>query len=118
MNKKRWLLATTILASVLGLVVLVLAQLTPQPGVTQANFRRLAVGMTEAEVNEILGEPRIPQIKQTGLAMGHKRVAWAGEFSLVISVFDERDRLVEKTCLEDPPPFVFRLRKRFPWLRI
>jgi hypothetical protein len=46
-------------AGVLALVgvagLLVLWFTTPEPGVTKANYRRLGVGMTEAEVEHVLG---------------------------------------------------------------
>jgi hypothetical protein len=55
MRKNRWLLLGLLLASIVGVVLLVLALLPPSPGVTKVNFDRIEVGMTRAEVEVILG---------------------------------------------------------------
>jgi hypothetical protein len=115
MSKRCSLLAATCLASLIGLLILVVA-LLPRPGVTAANFDRLAAGMSLAEVDEVVGAQFKHDVFQAGLAVGQKRVSWHGEFSVIVSVFDERDRLVEKDFADDSPPFYAGLRRKFPWL--
>jgi hypothetical protein len=55
MTKKRFLLIALLLVSV-AVTLGVLAMLPPRPGVTKANFDRIQMGMTLAEVQEIFGE--------------------------------------------------------------
>jgi hypothetical protein len=54
MTKKRLLLIASLPLAV-ALVIGVLAMLPPRPGVTKANFDRIETGMTESEVEQILG---------------------------------------------------------------
>ena len=55
--KKRYLIATALFALCVCLALGVLALLPPRPGVTKANFDRIEIGMTVAEVDQIFGPP-------------------------------------------------------------
>ena len=54
MTKKRLLLIASMPFTV-AVTLGVLAMLPPSPGVTKANFDRIEIGMTRAEVEEIFG---------------------------------------------------------------
>lgn len=56
MRLNRWLLFGVLLACGIGVALAVLAW-WPTPGVTKANFDRIEVGMTRAEVEAIFGGP-------------------------------------------------------------
>ena len=56
MTKKRLFLLAS-LPLVIAVALGVLAMLPPSPGVTKANFNRIEIGMTIAEVEAILGGP-------------------------------------------------------------
>jgi hypothetical protein len=57
MTKKRWIVLAGMLAACVCLTLAVLALLPPRPGVTSANFERIEDGMTQEEVEKILGGP-------------------------------------------------------------
>jgi hypothetical protein len=62
-KRKRLLLIAALLAAVavtLGVLVMLPAMLRLQPGVTKANFDRIKIGMTQAEVEEIFGQKGVP----------------------------------------------------------
>lgn len=56
-NRRRYLIYVAILAACVCIAIGVLAMLRDRPGVTKANYDRIAIGMTRAEVAAILGEP-------------------------------------------------------------
>ncbi len=59
MNRKRPLVAAGALAGLAGLGMLVVTHLPEPSGVTYANFQRVQVGMSQAEVEAIFdGPPR------------------------------------------------------------
>lgn len=58
MTKKRLLFVDAALLGILLLALLSAALLVPSPGVSKANFERIALGMSFAEVTTILGEPQ------------------------------------------------------------
>jgi hypothetical protein len=65
---------------------------TPPPGVTVANFQRLQVGMTEAQVQQILGAAGKPL--DVG-ALSHVKVWYDAEEDLSIMLtFDDDTRLL------------------------
>ena len=53
--RKRVILAAGTVAGFVGVALVVLAMLPPQPGVTKANFDRIEVGMTRVEVDDLFG---------------------------------------------------------------
>jgi hypothetical protein len=57
MSKKRLLLCSAALGACAGLAILVPALWPEPPGVTYANFNRVEIGMSQAEVEAILGGP-------------------------------------------------------------
>jgi hypothetical protein len=103
-----------LLACAVGLVV---GSLPPRPGVTQANFDRIAIGMSRADVEKLFGGPR-PE-KSTGYMTSSNRVGegWhtAGGDTVII-VFDpwQHDRVMEKEWRPSQESLLDRLRR---WLR-
>jgi hypothetical protein len=57
MSTTRWAVAAVLTISVALSPVLVFALLPAEPGVRRANFNRIEIGMTQAEVSEIFGTP-------------------------------------------------------------
>jgi hypothetical protein len=106
-TKKRWMVLVGLLAVGVCVTLTVLALLPPRPGVTQANFDRIEVGMTLEEVETILGGPG-DLIAKNGTLIGAPGAAVAVEGNLYdwchpwrstnVSVsFDDRDRVVWKS---------------------
>jgi len=119
MTKKRWLLLTACLASLIAVPIVVYVFRPPAPaGVTQANFDRIMEGMTRVEVDEILGGASTQPFDHghAGLPRGRKRVLYTtpGRRGAAIVVFDEQDRAVDKGFAPDNT-FLGRLRETFPW---
>ena len=54
-SKFRYLISAAVLVACVCLALAVVANLPPRPGVTKANFDRIEVGMTYAEVTAIFG---------------------------------------------------------------
>jgi hypothetical protein len=71
MTRKRLLLIGGFLATCGCVLLLMAALMPPTPGVTKANFDRIAVGMSEAQVREILGE-------DCGYVVGRRICEWEG----------------------------------------
>jgi hypothetical protein len=57
MRRNRWIPIGGSLAVLSGAVLIHFAIWSARPGVTASNFARLELGMTQAEVEEILGGP-------------------------------------------------------------
>lgn len=57
MKKKWWLIAATTIAGSVGLAVAAVLILRSRPGVTEANFDRIQIGMSSLDVEAILGQP-------------------------------------------------------------
>lgn len=104
-------------------VILVIAE-HPCPGITRENFERIQKGMTEADVEEILGGPpgtytdrRINFfIFRTGVSF---RRWWLGDEGVITIVltFDVPRRVSSKKF--DPMPdesLDERFRRKYPWL--
>jgi hypothetical protein len=72
MTKRRWLLlglsAGMLLLSVGGVLYWLL---TPRTSITQENFERIQIGMTAAEVHEILGGPPRNETRQIFVEPGN-----------------------------------------------
>lgn len=98
MTKKRWLLVTMCLVTLIGLPILVIALLPPRPGVTEANIERVEIGMTRAEVEGILGPVSKHSLPPMALGdIGHSRALWTDSFGAAgVVVFDERDCVLYK----------------------
>jgi hypothetical protein len=81
MTKKRWFIlgAIAMVLALAGSSVVLWSFTRIKPGATVENFRRLHRGMTQAEVEEILGqggEVPVPQSFPT-------RIAWEGEDGVI-----------------------------------
>jgi hypothetical protein len=57
-KKRRYLVCASTLAACVCIVLGVLAMMPARPGVTKANFDRIEEGMTQAEVDALLGKSR------------------------------------------------------------
>src|SRR5262245_18134301 len=82
------------------------------PGVTEANYQRIALGMGEADVAALLGGPANPNPSHRGwLPTAHEGIPddrtalrlmhapskrWEGERDCIVVFFDERWRVVAK----------------------
>jgi hypothetical protein len=111
MRKTRWLLLGSLLACIVGLVLVVLALLPPRPGVTKENFDRIHNGMTRAEVEAIFGDESGRHKDQVALWVSDD----AADLALV--AFDNEDRVLVKNWLgqpDDRTPFE-KLLDRLPW---
>ena len=110
-NRRRWRLWVAGGAGLAALAILWLA-CALRPGITQANYERIRVGMTLPEVEDRLGGPpgnysRIPD-KEAGLwtidpnrpGLNRQffigREVWIGDELAVAVWFDERGRVVRK----------------------
>src|SRR4051794_40059365 len=79
--------ALCLVALALGVTVRLLE---PPPGVTEANVRRIRLGMTLAEVEAVLGQPPDSCEAETEEVWS---ATWSGEEGDVDVTFDEKDRI-------------------------
>jgi hypothetical protein len=127
--KKRLLAIATILTAVVGAIVLTLALLPPKPGVTKANFDRVANGMSVEEVESVFGDPgghvvqfanpkkrgvRTP--KQTLIFDDPRWRVWQGMDGFAVVEFNENGQV--EIMSWDPIPISFwqKLQRWLPWL--
>lgn len=87
MPRHRPLLLTAAVCLLAGPFALRLA-MTPEPGVTRENFRRLAKGMTLAEIEEIMGE----RSDAGGELLPGKSYSWTGKTGDVVVVMSPEGR--------------------------
>jgi hypothetical protein len=128
MKKRRLMLGIATLMLVGGITFLLFRPApTFDPGPTRENFRRLAVGMTEAEVEAILGPGEPYPIS----LQGHYQKGWRrGEFFILANFRQDQDggrlkaaaiyRPVDEDhddILDSVPPrsIAERLRRLLPW---
>lgn len=112
MKKKRWLLAAIGLASLIGLPILVIALLPNRPGVTRANFHRIAIGMTKPDVENIFGgEPA----KRMPRHLRGKLFVWFNDDGRRAAeiFFDEQGQVSDKEWRDWT--LLGRVREEFPW---
>lgn len=104
--RTRKLLGAMTLGAVLAAVVTLLPPPPPsESGITKANFDRIQLGMSLAEVTSILGPPGDhPDEPEESVVMGWQTVGgedlvdyewYAGEVGIIVS-FDHSDRAVDK----------------------
>jgi hypothetical protein len=118
MSRRVFLLGVGIVLVALGLAITDWV-LSLQPGVTEANFKRIRVGMTEAEVQAILGG--VPQEKLPYPSTdGWFYCVWDGSTGNILVAFGRDDGRVRRApwWSPDPPrlpptPLLARLRS---WL--
>ena len=109
MTTKRLLLFASLpltIAVTLGVLAILPAMLPHRPGVTKANFDRIQIGMTKAQVAEIFGETQ-PKSAKEGV------VDWVlvtddGSMA-VIGFFD--DCVTDKTLNDSPETFLDKIRR-------
>jgi hypothetical protein len=127
MLQRRRLLITLVLLLAIGLAGLFLFLRTLGPGITRANFDRIADGDNRAVVEELLGGPPRDQSpdgtnwseQHNGkLAPGHTREIWGGDYGAAILVFDEQGRVAHKSWMDSPETLLDRLRRRLFWIRL
>jgi hypothetical protein len=85
----------------------VLAMLPPRPGVTIANFDRIEEGMTRAEVEALLGEPRVIN----GPAGHAIWIDWVSDEGRIIATRFDNDKLVEKSFHDQADGLIDKLRR-------
>jgi hypothetical protein len=112
MVKRRRILLTAavLVALVLGVALLSwLASL--RPGITYANFQRIEVGHSQADVEALLGPPRDfspngticwGELYNGKLVLGHQKVVWGGDAGAIVVVFDEEGSVVRKNWHDHP----------------
>src|SRR4051812_46918236 len=94
------------LASITAVVGAIGAAMTHEPagsGITESNFNRLVVGMTEEDVERVLGCPSGDYTDQTALnfrcglgAYGIQRQVWIGRRITIETEFREEDGCLER----------------------
>jgi hypothetical protein len=102
--KKNYLLSAGLPALCVCITLGVLALLPPRPGITKANFDRIEVGMTVAEVDKLLGPPSTQGLRQEPLnwrplpLQDAKRcIVWGDEEGLAWIGFDTDGQVVSLT---------------------
>lgn len=104
-NRKLWI----VLLLVAGLGVagfLAWFRVPLGPGVTKANCNMIHPGMTEAEVEVILGQPG----KEAGwdTKSNERTMAWSGEI-LVFVQFDDQGRVVDEPLVTSDPTYITKV---------
>ena len=120
MNKKRLIVAAGMLAVIVCAGYAALAMVSPQPGVTKANFNRIHKGQAKADVEELLGGPAKDQrsIEGSGAVRVVARWGLFDDGHLITVEFDAEDKVVAKDWLafvEMDASFFQQLRH---WLRL
>jgi hypothetical protein len=92
---------TAVAAAMAGVALLVLMRPNPPGPVTWANAARLALGMTRAELEDVLGPGKDlapPNSPYTGRLLG-----WQGDGLSVIVLLDDSGRVERVWAIKDPP---------------
>lgn len=116
MKRKRWLLAGLVVVALVAVMVVA----TRPHGVTVANADRVRVGMTEAEVEELFGQPAIngwavsaDSFGLPPLAATPDRLArWESESATVVVYFADNRAVGTSASRYGPESFWSRLRAR------
>jgi hypothetical protein len=122
------LLPGIVLGALLVLAALSLVcHMNPEPAVTWDNFERIQNGISEPEVQAILGGPgemSRPFSPEDRLPRGAVRKEWHGKIMQVFVDFDENGRVIRKGpsyaesgawCEPPRTEFCDRLRRLLPW---
>lgn len=108
MLRARWFRLTALMALLLAAAFIHFTLRSARPGITGANFDRLEIGMSQAEVETLLdGPPRLDPhflYQWEGCVPGgnRTRAIWTSSSAAVILFFDERGRLDEKIWYDAP----------------
>jgi hypothetical protein len=112
--KRRWLLWLGCFPFVVCFALLGLQLLPPVPGVTLGNYERIQVGMTQQEVETILGRPADRDADARAVVNNalwreeFKALAWrSGEAAEVWVLFHENGTVYEKCTIGMDPPQTF-----------
>jgi hypothetical protein len=105
-GNRRFVLGCLVVAALLGASAAVRHLWPVGPGVNPTNFRKIALGMPETEVEKLLGGPPIsgPPIRQNSYLAGQPdtvRRQWAGDRCLITITFDDQLRVVASHCGQD-----------------
>jgi hypothetical protein len=90
MTKKRWIVQAMLEACAF-LTLVVLALLSPEPGVTKADFERIEDGMTRAEVEDMLSGTGKRLTRHNIIISVTPRTK-----TYIIVYFDDADRIIGK----------------------
>jgi outer membrane protein assembly factor BamE (lipoprotein component of BamABCDE complex) len=127
MSKKWWLVIVVILLLAVALVLVSPALLPPTLGVTYANYSRIEKGMTQEQVEQLLGKPPA-KIHHAMEWFGVQRVQnngegpslhWQSEQGDLVSVQFDKDGRVAAALWNDFPDdrsSLEKLRDRMPWI--
>ena len=111
-RKWRWV-AIGVLAVVVACVVLVVSAMLyeDRPGVTMANYNRIAVGMSRAEVEKLLGRPA--NVAPLDILMPGTE-CWQGEnLDITVHFGGEHELVAEKNCSTQDRTWLEKLRLWF-----
>jgi hypothetical protein len=117
MSRRVYLLGVGLVLVALGLAFTDWA-LSLQPGVTEANFRRIRVGMTMAEVAAILGQPgpRQPRADRNGVRVEGGLHVWRGQDgAYILTLGGERVNCIAWQGPNRTPGLFARLRAWLGW---
>jgi hypothetical protein len=92
----------------LGAVVVALLLLA-RAEINASNAVKIQAGMTRAEVEEILGPPRVDPASSMVDEHGHAQQQWAGRDYTIIVSFDESGRVFDVIGFSDDPPMFTKL---------
>jgi hypothetical protein len=113
MTKKRLLLFAS-LPLTIAVTLGVLALLPPRPGVTKANFDRIEMGMTKAEVEEIFGGRFVLHKGMANVGL-NPLAGWEAHDGAVALIYLSDGSVVRKDWAESELTFVQKLRR---WLHL
>ena len=113
--RKRLLVAAGTMAGLAGVGLVVLAMLPPAPGVTKLNFDRIEIGMTEADIEALLG--RRAEKSELGLAKhGLLEFAWwHGDDKAMVTITLHNGFVDEKRWAAPTETISEKIRR---WLRL
>jgi hypothetical protein len=100
--KRKWVVFAVLLVGLVATVALVLLARQSPVRITQESFDRIAVGMMEQEVEEIIGgppgdySPFLPTWTRVVEVAGDNHQSWVGEELIIHVGFDSDGRVVDK----------------------
>ena len=114
--RRRMLLVVGAMAVIGCAALVVLLTLPPRPGITQANYDRIELGMTWVEVEQRFGEKgRLTEWTRDGEEIRQARLMWEAEDGSCCAVISiEDDRVIAKSWWATES-FLNKIRR---WLRL